>query len=130
MSTRVGQEWGWGEGLLGTKGNQVLARTLSSVLPVPESSSFSVEQAAGTALQGAEGQAGRVDIPSILDFLPESGPRAQGEAIQYGRKGNFFTENKDCGRVFRLQWAGHRPVGEGRRESTGEIHLIHLFLEY
>lgn len=50
--------WGRGEGRLGTKANQLLPCTLSSLStspPVPKSSSFTMEQAAGTALQGAKG---------------------------------------------------------------------------
>lgn len=115
MNTRVGQEWGWGEGLLGTKGGQLLACTLSSVPPSIQSQSPAVSQwngLQGQLCRGLRGRPGRVGIPSILDFLPESGARAQGEAVQYGRKGISSEGINAVGSVFRLG-AGHWLVEEG-----------------
>lgn len=122
VNTRVGQEWGWGEGLRGTKGSPLLACTLPFAPPSIQSQSPAVSQwnrLQGQLCRGLRGRPGRVDIPSILDFLPESGARARGEAVQYGRKGNFFRGNKGCGRVFRYQGSRAQASGGGEPRGMG-----------
>lgn len=87
--------------------------------PVPKSRHFSMEQAAGTALQGAEGLS-REGGHSKNSSRPPRVRSGEGQGtVQRRRKGNFFRGNKNRGRVFRQQGAGHRPMGEGNRTEGG-----------
>lgn len=91
---------------------------LSSLSPSPEVQPFLNGTGCWDSSAGGRGAVQGGGTFQAFFMSSQSEERGQG-AVQRRRKGNFFRENKNRGRVFRQQGAGHRPMGEGSRTEGG-----------